>query len=98
MGVQSKEARRSVSDWTASYRHFTDRIPQHRGVTPLSKAYIARGQTAFLRQQEIVGRLESTGGRRQFRDRQHLRALLHQMERRLEVTHHDRDWLQDQLR
>ena len=96
MGVQSKEAYRSVSDWTASYRHFTDCVAAQRHLANVER-HIARGRASVLRQQEIVGRLESTGGRRS-ETASIARALLHQMERRLEIHIADRDWLQDQLR
>jgi hypothetical protein len=47
MGVQSKEAYRSVSDWTASYRHFTD-VSQHRGISPMSNAILPEdGQASY---------------------------------------------------
>ena len=85
MGIQSKEGYQSVSDWTASYRRFMDRATAQRHLANVE------------RQQEIIERLESAGGRRS-ETASIARALLHQMERRLEMHIADRDHLQDQLR
>jgi hypothetical protein len=96
MGIQSREGYRSVSDWPAGYRYFTDRVAAQRHLANVER-HIARGRASVLRQQEIIGRLESTGSRRS-ETASIARALLHQMERRLEMHIADRDWFQDQLR
>jgi len=96
MGIQSKEGYQSVSDWTASYRRFMDRATAQRHLVNVER-HIAAGPASVLRQQEIIERLESAGGRRS-ETASIARALLHQMERRLEMHIADRDRLQDQLR
>ena len=93
MGIQSKGV--PVGKRLDS-QHFTDRVAAQRHLANVER-HIARGQASVLRQQEIIGRLESTGGRRS-ETASIARALLHQMERRLEIHIADRDWLQDQLR
>ena len=85
MGIRFKEGYQSVSDWTASYRRFMDSATAQRHLANVE------------RQQEIIERLESAGGRRS-ETASIARALLHQMERRLEMHIADRDRLQDQLR
>jgi hypothetical protein len=82
MGIQSKERYQSVSDWTASYRRFMDRATAQRHLVNVER-HIAAGPASVLRQQEIIERLESAGGRRS-ETASIARALLHQMERRLE--------------
>ena len=96
MGIQSKEGYQSVSVWTASYRRFMDRVTAQRHLVNVER-HIAAGPASVLRQQEIIERLESAGGRRS-ETASIARALLHQMERRLEMHIADRDRLQDQLR
>jgi hypothetical protein len=85
MGIQFKEGYQSVSDWTVSYRRFMDSATAQRHLANVE------------RQQEIIERLESAGGRRS-ETASIARALLHQMGRRLEMHIADRDRLQDQLR
>ena len=96
MGIQSKERYQSVSDWTASYRRFTDRATGQRHLANVERL-IAEGRASVLRQREIIGRLESAGSRRS-ETASIARAFLHQMERRLEMHIANRDRLQDQLR
>ena len=61
-----------------------------------AERHVSQGQASVLRQQEIVGRLESTG-RGQSETASIARAFLHQMERRLEMYMADRDRLRGQL-
>jgi hypothetical protein len=72
-------------DPTAVQRHLAN-VEQH----------ITKGRASVLRQHEISGRFERTGGGRS-ETAGIARAFLHQMERRLEMYIADRDWLQDQL-
>ena len=58
---------------------------------------IAEVRASVLRQQEIIGRLESAGDGRS-ETASVARAFLHRMERRLEMHLADRDRLRDQLR
>ena len=94
MGIQSKEGYQSVSDSTA--RHFMDRATAQRHLANVER-HIAEGRASILRQQVIIGRLESAGSRRS-ETASIARAFLHQMERRLEMHIANRDRLQDQLR
>ena len=63
MGIQPKEGYQSVSDWTASYKRFMDRAAAQRHLANVER-HIAAGRASVLRQQEIIGRFESAGGRR----------------------------------
>ena len=63
MGIQSKEGYQSVSDWTASYRRFMDPAAAQRHLVNVER-HIAEGRASVLRQQVIIGRLESAGSRR----------------------------------
>ena len=93
MGVQSKEGYQSVSDQLQAFHG-----PRHgAGHLANVERHIAAGRASVLQQQEIIERLESAGGRRS-ETASIARALLHQMERRLEMHIADRDRLQDQLR
>ena len=96
MGIQSKEGYQSVSHWTANYGRFMDRATAQRHLANAER-HIAEGRASVLRQQVIIGRLESAGSRRS-ETASIARAFLHQMERRLEMHIADRDRLQDQLR
>ena len=96
MGIQSKEGYQSVSDGTASHRRFMDRAAAQRHLANVER-HIAEGRASVLRQQVIIGRLESAGSRRS-ETASIARAFLHQMERRLELHIANRDRLQDQLR
>jgi hypothetical protein len=62
-----------------------------------AERHITQGRATVLRQQEIIGRLESAGDARS-ETTSIARAFLHQMERRLEMHLADRDRLRDQLR
>jgi hypothetical protein len=92
LAIQSKEGYQSVSDWTANY----DRAAAQRHLANVER-HIAEGRASVLRQQVIIGRLESAGSRRS-ETASIARAFLHQMERRLEMHIANRDRLQDQLR
>jgi hypothetical protein len=95
MGIQSKEGYQSVRDWTASYRPFMDDARAQRHLANVER-HIAEGRASVLRQQEIIGRLESAGSGRS-ETASIARAFLHQMEQRLEMHIANRDRLQDQL-
>lgn len=75
-GIQFKEGYQSVSRSTASYRRFMDRATAQRASRQC--------RTVVLRQQVIIGRLESARSRRS-ETASIARAFLHQMERRLEM-------------
>jgi hypothetical protein len=62
-----------------------------------AERHITQERASVLRQQEIIGSLESAGNGRS-ETASIARAFLHQMERRLEMHLADRDRLRDQLR
>jgi hypothetical protein len=95
MGIQSREGYQPVSDWTASYGRFMDRATAQRHLANVER-HIAEGRASVLRQQEVIGRLESAGSRRS-ETASIARAFLHQMERRLEMHIANRDRLQGQI-
>jgi hypothetical protein len=62
-----------------------------------AERHIAQERASVLRQQEIIGRLESAGGGRS-ETASIARVFLHQMERRLKIHLADRDRLRNKLR
>jgi hypothetical protein len=72
-------------DRAAAQRHFAN-----------AERHITEGRASVLRQHEIIGRLESADDRRS-EAASIARAILHKMERRLEMHIANRDRLRDQL-
>ena len=72
-----------------------DRATAQRHLANVER-HIAEGRASVLRQQVIIGRLESAGSRRS-ETASIARAFLHQMERRLEMHIANRDRLQGQI-